>query len=208
MFLCVCLYVSKRGRGLSWLGKLFLNSCFEQSSQYREITGAPLLFNFQENAIGYIRSSAWTQRRWVVFSKICSWKVWINNCNNLFCWGWLKLFRCNQLLFTFILYWNGHKWNKNLCWSCIWQRLNLPNSAVSWKAIFWKIHCHMRAITIPNVAHWLFLPTYVPTRLCSSTAGSSPPRRIAISVYAVPHVSMLNPSAVPGRLAISYVAFL
>ena len=46
-----------------------------------------------------------------------------------------------------------------------------------------------------------------PTRLCPSTAGSSPPRRTAIFVYAVHHVSMLHPSTVPGRLAISYVAF-
>ena len=46
-----------------------------------------------------------------------------------------------------------------------------------------------------------------PTRLCSSTVGSSPPRRTAIYVYAVHHVSMLHPSTVPGRLAISYVAF-
>ena len=52
------------------------------------------------------------------------------------------------------------------------------------------------------------IPTYLSTRLCSATAGSSPPRRIAISVYGVHHVSMLHPSAVPGRLAISYVAFL
>ena len=51
------------------------------------------------------------------------------------------------------------------------------------------------------------IPTYDPTRLCSSTAGSSPPRRTAIFVYAVHHVSMLHPSTVPGRLAISYVAF-
>ena len=51
------------------------------------------------------------------------------------------------------------------------------------------------------------LPTFLPTRLCSSTAGSNPPRRIAIFVYAVHHVSMLHPSTVPGRLAISYVAF-
>ena len=55
---------------------------------------------------------------------------------------------------------------------------------------------------------YYILPTYDPTRLCSSTAGSSPPRRIAIFVYAVHHVSMLHPSTVPGRLAISYVAFL
>ena len=46
-----------------------------------------------------------------------------------------------------------------------------------------------------------------PTRLCSSTVGSSPPRRTAIFVYVVHHVSMLHPSTVPGRLAISYVAF-
>ena len=65
-----------------------------------------------------------------------------------------------------------------------------------------------RYVLVNTVLFELFLPTYVPTRLFSATAGSSPPRRIAISVYAVHHVSMLHPSTVPGRLAISYVAFL
>ncbi|GFR91457.1 hypothetical protein ElyMa_004328500 [Elysia marginata] len=56
-----------------------------------------------------------------------------------------------------------------------------------------------------STANLFKVPTiYVLTRLCSSSAGSSHPHRIAIVVYAVHHVSMSHLSAVPGRLAIFY----
>ena len=117
------------------------------------------------------------------------------------CWGSLFLF---QLLGFFFIYFG--------------QRLRI---IINWERIYSilpseHIHCvpysHLGAISLylvtraceSQVIRYRFqvdYPTYVPTRLCSSTAGSSPPRRTAIFVYAVHHVSMLHPSTVPGRLA-------